>query len=289
VRIFRVDNPHTKPFVFWEWLIAEVKREHPEVLFLAEAFTRPKVMYRLSRLGFTQSYTYFAWRNTREELTAYFTELTQTDVREHYRPHLWTNTPDILTEYLQLGGGPAFLARLVLAATLGAGYGIYGPAFELCERRPREPGSEEYLNSEKYELKHWDLDRPDSLREVIARVNEIRRDNPALQSDWSLRFHDVDNAQLICYSKRTDDPANVVLVVVNLDPHHVQAGWTALDLGALGLDPAQPYQVHDLLTDGRFIWQGARNYVELDPHTIPAHIFRVRRRVRTEQQFEYYV
>jgi starch synthase (maltosyl-transferring) len=289
VRIFRVDNPHTKPFPFWEWLIAEVKRDHPEVLFLAEAFTRPKVMYRLSRLGFTQSYTYFAWRNTRPELTEYFTELTQTDVREHYRPHLWTNTPDILTEYLQLGGRPAFIARLVLAATLGAGYGIYGPAFELCEHRPREHGSEEYLDSEKYELKQWPLDRPDSLRQIIARVNQIRRDHPALHGDRSLRFHGVDNDQLICYSKRTDDLASVVLVVVNLDPHHPQAGWTALDLGALGVPPEQPYQVHDLLTDARFIWHGGRNYVELDPGKIPAHIFRVRRRVRTEQQFEYYL
>jgi starch synthase (maltosyl-transferring) len=289
VRIFRVDNPHTKPFPFWEWLIAEVKRDHPEVLFLAEAFTRPKVMYRLSRLGFTQSYTYFAWRNTRAELTEYFTELTQTDVREHYRPHLWTNTPDILTEYLQLGGRPAFITRLVLAATLGAGYGIYGPAFELCEHRPREHGSEEYLDSEKYELKQWPLDRPDSLRQIIARVNQIRRDHPALHGDRSLRFHGGDNDQLICYSKRTEDLASVVLVVVNLDPHHTQAGWTALDLGALGIAPEQPYQVHDLLTDARFIWRGARNYVELDPGKIPAHIFRVRRRVRTEQQFESYL
>jgi starch synthase (maltosyl-transferring) len=289
VRIFRVDNPHTKPFAFWEWLIGEVKREHPDVLFLSEAFTRPKVMYHLSKLGFTQSYTYFAWRNTRAELIGYFTELTQTPVREHFRPHLWTNTPDILTEYLQLGGRPAFMARLVLAATLGAGYGIYGPAFELCAHRPKEAGSEEYLDSEKYELKHWDVNRPDSLKELIALVNRIRRDNPALHGDWSLRFHDADNEQLICYSKRTDDAANVVLIIVNLDPHHVQFGWTALDLEALGLDPAQPYQVHDLLTDTRYLWQGARNYVELDPQKIPAHIFRVRRRVRTEHQFEYYM
>ena len=288
VRIFRVDNPHTKPFAFWEWLIVEVKREHPDVLFLAEAFTRPKVMYRLSRLGFTQSYSYFAWRNTRAELTQYFIELTQTDVREHYRPHLWPNTPDILTEYLQLGGRPAFMTRFVLAATLGAGYGIYGPAFELCENRPLEPGSEEYLDSEKYAVRYWDVDRPDSLKDLVARVNQIRRDNPALHGDWSLRFHDVDNDQLLCYSKRTDDLANVVLVVVNLDPHHTQSGWTTLGLEALGLDPGQPYQVHDLLTDARYIWHGARNYVELDPHRISAHIFRIRRRVRTEHQFEYY-
>ncbi len=289
IRIFRVDNPHTKPFPFWEWLIAEIKSDYPDVLFLAEAFTRPKVMYRLSRLGFSQSYTYFAWRNTRAELTEYFTELTQTPVREHFRPHLWTNTPDILTEYLQLGGRPAFMARLVLAATLGAGYGVYGPAFELCENRPREPGSEEYLDSEKYELKPWNLERPDSLRDFVAGVNLIRRENPALHRDWSLRFHAVDNDQLICYSKRTDDLASVVLVVVNLDPHHTQSGWTALDLEALGLDPGQPYQVHDLLTGAMYLWHGARNYVELDPQRIPAHIFRVRRRVRTEHQFEYYM
>lgn len=289
IRIFRVDNPHTKPFPFWEWLIAELKAGYPDVLFLSEAFTRPKVMYRLSQLGFSQSYTYFAWRNTRAELTEYFTELTQSPVREYFRPHLWPNTPDILTEYLQLGGRPAFIARLVLAATLGAGYGMYGPALELCENRAREPGSEEYLDSEKYELRHWDLDRPDSLNDLIGRVNRIRRENPALQGDWSLRFHPVDNDQLICYSKRADDLTNAVLVVVNLDPHHTQSGWTALDLESLGLDRGLPYQVHDLLTDAKYIWHGARNYVELDPHRIPAHIFRVRRRVRTEQQFEYYM
>jgi starch synthase (maltosyl-transferring) len=289
IRIFRVDNPHTKPFPFWEWLIGGIKSDYPDVLFLAEAFTRPKVMYRLSQLGFSQSYTYFAWRNTRAELTEYFTELTQTPAREHFRPHLWTNTPDILTEYLQLGGRPAFMARLVLAATLGAGYGIYGPAFELCENRPREAGSEEYLDSEKYEIKHWDLDRPDSLKDFVAAVNRIRRENPALHGDWSLRFHAVDNDQLICYSKRTEDLASVVLVVVNLDPHHTQSGWTALDLETLGLDREQPYQVHDLLTGAKYLWHGARNYVELDPQRTPAHIFRLRRRVRTEHQFEYYM
>jgi starch synthase (maltosyl-transferring) len=189
VRIFRVDNPHTKPFHFWEWLIGEIKKDHPEVIFLAEAFTRPKVMYQLAKLGFTQSYTYFAWRNTKRELTQYFTELTQTEAREYFLPNLWPNTPDILTEYLQMGGRPAFMARLVLAATLGASYGIYGPAFELCENRPKEPGSEEYLDSEKYEIKNWDIKKPESLRDFVARVNRIRRENPALQGDWSLHFH----------------------------------------------------------------------------------------------------
>jgi len=288
VRIFRVDNPHTKPFAFWEWLIGEVRRESPDVILLSEAFTRPHIMYELAKLGFTQSYTYFAWRNTQWELTQYFTELTQTPVREFFRPNLWPNTPDILTEYLQAGGRPAFMTRLALAATLGANYGIYGPAFELCVNQPRQARSEEYLNSEKYEIKAWDLKATESLREFIARVNRIRRDNPALQHDWNLRFHRVDNEQLICYSKRTDDFENVVLVVVNLDPHYKQSGWVGVTLEELGVTGPQPYQVHDLLTDARYLWQGGRNYVELDPHVMPAHIFRIRRRVRREQDFEYY-
>ncbi|MBW1992570.1 MAG: alpha-1,4-glucan--maltose-1-phosphate maltosyltransferase [Deltaproteobacteria bacterium] len=289
VHIFRVDNPHTKPFPFWEWLITEIKREHPQVIFLAEAFTRPKVMYRLAKLGFSQSYTYFAWRNTKWELTQYFTELTRTEVREYFRAHLWPNTPDILTEYLQFGGRPAFMIRLVLAATLGANYGIYGPPFELCLTQAREPGSEEYLDSEKYEVKYWDLDQPHSLRDFIARVNRIRRDNPALQSDWNLRFFPIDSDQLLCYGKCTDDLSNIIVVVVNLNPHHTQGGWLELPLAELGLDPAQPYQVHDLLGDSRFLWHGPRNYVELDPRVQPAHIFRIRRRVRTERDFDYYM
>jgi starch synthase (maltosyl-transferring) len=285
VRIFRVDNPHTKPFAFWEWLIEEVKRDYPNVLFLSEAFTRPKIMYRLAKLGFSQSYTYFAWRNANWELSQYFTELTQTDVREYFRPNLWPNTPDILTEYLQSGGRPAFMTRLVLAATLGASYGIYGPAFELLENRPREPGSEEYLDAEKYEIKQWELERPGSLKEFIGRVNRIRRGNPALQSDRSLSFHDTDNEQLICYSKGTEDLSDVIVVVVNLDPRYTQSGWVELDLDELGVDPPQPYQVHDLLTDARYLWQERRNYVELNPQVVPAHIFRLRRRARKKQDF----
>jgi starch synthase (maltosyl-transferring) len=288
VRIFRVDNPHTKPFEFWEWLIGQVKAVHPDSIFLAEAFTRPKVMYRLSKLGFTQSYTYFAWRNTKVELTQYFTELCQTGVREYFRPNLWPNTPDILTEYLQDGGRPAFMARLVLAATLGASYGIYGPAFELCENVPREPGSEEYLNSEKYEIRQWDISRSDSLKEFIARVNRIRKENPALHGDWSLRFHPVNNDALICYSKGTEDLSDVILTVVNLDAHHVQSGWVDLPVAELGIDPNAPYQVHDLLSDARYLWHGSHNYVELNPRVSPAHIFRLRHRVRTESNFDYY-
>jgi len=289
VRIFRVDNPHTKPFAFWEWLIGTVKAEHPDIIFLAEAFTRPKVMYRLAKLGFTQSYTYFTWRNTKWELTEYFTELTRTQVVEFFRPNLWPNTPDILTAYLQTGGRPAFVIRLILAATLGSSYGIYGPAFELLEHEPREPGSEEYWDSEKYQVRRWDLDRPDSLRPVIALVNRCRRENRALQSHPSLRFHGADNDRLICFSKRAPEDENVVIVVVNLDPYQTQRGWVDLDLDALSLDPDVPFQVHDLLSGSHYLWQGPHNFVELDPHTLPAHLFRVKRHVRTEKDFSYYV
>ena len=288
VRIFRVDNPHTKPFRFWEWLIGEVKREHPETIFLAEAFTRPKVMYHLAKLGFTQSYTYFAWRNTKWELTQYFTELTQTDVREYFRPNLWPNTPDILTEALQMGQRSTFMTRLVLAATLGASYGIYGPAYELGEHEAIELGKEEYRDSEKYEIRRRDLEREDSLRDFIARVNRIRRENPALHYDAALRFVPVDNDQLIAYTKESPDRDNLVLTIVNLDAHYTQAGWVDLPLEALGLEAAQPYQVHDLLGAARYLWNGPRNYVELSPHALPAHILRIRRRVRTEEDFEYF-
>lgn len=282
VRIFRVDNPHTKPFAFWEWAIASIHREHPDVIFLAEAFTRPKVMYYLAKLGFTQSYTYFAWRNTRYELTEYLTELAQTDVREYFRPNLWPNTPDILTEPFVLSGRPTFLSRLVLAATLGASYGIYGRPYELLENRPFAVGSEEYRDSEKYEIKAWDRARPDTLRPFIARVNRIRREQAALQRDDTLRFHPTDNDQLIAYSKTTPDQTEVVLTVVNLDPNWAQAGTIALDLGALAIDAARPYQAHDLLTDAHYVWNGPRAYVELDPHVVPAHIFRLRRPVAVQ-------
>jgi starch synthase (maltosyl-transferring) len=289
VRIFRVDNPHTKPFPFWEWLIAEIKQDCPEAIFLAEAFTRPKALYGLAKRGFTQSYNYFPWRNTKWELTQYLTELTQTEVREYTGPSLWTNTPDILTEYLQFGGRPAFMVRFILAATLGPSYGIYGPAFELCENRPLAPGREEYLDSEKYEIKTWDIDRPDSLRELIGQVNRIRRENPAFRANHNLRFHQVNNEQIIAYSKTSEDRSNEVLVVVNLDPHYKQSGFITLPLEELGLDPRQPYQAHDLLTDARYLWHGERNYVELNPETIPAHIFVIRRKVRTEHDFDYYL
>lgn len=289
VRIFRVDNPHTKAFRFWEWVIAEVKKDHPETIFLAEAFTRPKVMYRLAELGFSQSYTYFTWRNTKSELTQYFTELTRTDIADFFRPNLWPNTPDILPEYLQAGGRPAFMSRLVLAATLGANYGIYGPAFELCVSLPREPGSEEYLDSEKYQIKNWNIDSPDSLRGFIARVNQIRRANAALHHNHSLRFYTVDNDEIICFAKHTEDRNNFIVVAVNLDPHHPQSGWVELPLAQLGLDPTKPFQMHDLLTDARYLWNGPRNYLSLNPASVPAHIFRVRHNLRREQDFDYFM
>lgn len=275
VRIFRVDNPHTKPFAFWEWLIAEIKRKHPDTIFLAEAFTRPKIMYRLAKLGFTQSYTYFAWRNFKQELMDYFNELTQTPVREFFRPNVWPNTPDILTEFMQNGGRPAFLLRAVLAGTLAANYGIYGPAYEMFVNKPIRPGSEEYLDSEKYEIKTWDLKREDSLRDVIAKVNQARKKNPALQGDYNLRFHNVDNGDIICYSKHSDDFKNIIVVVCSLNPHHLQAGMVDLNLHELQIGEGD-YQVHDLLSDAHYTWHGRRNYVELNPQGVPAHIFRLR-------------
>jgi starch synthase (maltosyl-transferring) len=266
VKIFRVDNPHTKAFDFWEWCIGELKARHPELVFLSEAFTRPRIMHKLAKLGFTQSYTYFTWSNTKEELADYFTELSQHPSREYFRPNDWPNTPDILHETLQHGGRPAFIVRAVLAATLAANYGLYGPAYELLEHLPREAGSEEYLHSEKYEIRRWDRGRPDSLRELIGRLNRIRHENAALQRDWSLRFHPVDNHQLLAYSKH--EGGNTVLTVVNLDLHHPQAGFVDLDFEG-------SFEVQDLLSGGRYTWSRGRNYVELNPHTLPAHVFKV--------------
>ena len=289
IRIFRVDNPHTKPFAFWEWLIGEVKRNDPDVIFLAEAFTRPRVMYRLAKLGFSQSYTYFTWRNTKRELTDYLTELTRGPVREFFRPSFWPNTPDILHEELQHGGTPAFQARLVLAATLASSYGIYGPAYELCEARALRPDSEEYLDSEKYQVRHWQIGRPESLSGFIGQVNRARREHAALQSNERLVFHPVDNERLLAYTKQSADGDDLVLVVVNLDYFHAQAGWLELPLAELGVDPRLPYEVHDLLGGRTEVWHGARNYVELDPAQQPASILHVRGRVRTETDYDYYL
>lgn len=287
VRIFRVDNPHTKPFRFWKWLIDDVRVKHSEVIFLSEAFTRPKVMYHLAKAGFTQSYTYFTWRNTKHELIEYLTELTQTDVKEYFRPNFWPNTPDILSEYLQHGGRPAFMVRLVLAATLSSNYGIYGPAYELCINEAI-PGKEEYLNSEKYEIKHWDRENKASIKDFIRKVNRIRKDNLALQ-DMRIRFCEISNDNLIVYVRSTEDLSNVMLIVVNLDPLHVQSGWVKVPIWELGIEQEQPYLVDDLLNEEKYIWHGEWNYVELNPKTKPAHIFRVRRRLRRENDFDYYI
>ena len=303
VRIFRVDNPHTKPFGFWEWCLGRLRSKHPDTIFLAEAFTTPRRMERLAKLGFNQSYTYFAWRHSKAEITEYMRELTTTGTAEYFRPNFWPNTPDILTEYLQTGGRAAFMNRVVLAATLSSSYGIYGPAFELMEHEPRDPGSEEYLDSEKYQIRSWDLDRRDSLRHLIARLNRIRRANAALHDNRTLRFHAVTNGgadvpDLIAYTKssaaapvtptgraiyrhedfippRPGPENNVILTVVNLDPAHRHTGWVELPLAQLGLDESRAYLVHDLLGDARYTWQGAWNYVELDPSVVPAHIFRI--------------
>jgi starch synthase (maltosyl-transferring) len=274
VKIFRVDNPHTKPLRFWGWALAEIRRKHPDTIFLSEAFTRPKVMRHLAKAGFSQSYTYFTWRNSAQELTEYFTELALTDVREYLRPNLFANTPDILHEYLQHGGRPAFIARFVLAATLGASYGIYS-GFELGENVPVRPGSEEYLDSEKYQIKVRDFKRADNLSELIARVNQIRREHPALQRDWGLSFHHTDNPQLLCYSKRSEDGRDLLLMVVNLDPFHMQHGHIALPLAAWQLHPDSMVHVTDLLSNERYHWRGSRNYVRLDPEAHVAHILLV--------------
>jgi starch synthase (maltosyl-transferring) len=276
VTIFRVDNPHTKALSFWEWCIRELKARHPELIFLSEAFTRPRVMHKLAKIGFTQSYTYFTWRNSKAELIEYFTELTQEPAREYFRPSVWPNTPDILHASLQSAGRPAFIVRVVLAATAAANYGLYGPAYELLEHVPREPGSEEYLHSEKYEIKRWELGRADSLRELIARLNRIRHENPALQRDWSLRFHDIANPQLLVFSKKEKD--NIILVAVNLDFVHPQSGFVELDLSSLDIAPHETFEVHDLLSGGRYTWTGSRNYIELIPQQLPAHVFKVVRR-----------
>jgi starch synthase (maltosyl-transferring) len=275
VLVFRVDNPHTKAFSFWQWVIPELKRKDPRVLFLAEAFTRPRVMERLAKVGFSQSYTYFTWRDTKEELTEYMLELTTTPIKEYFRPNFWPNTPDILPGHLQTGGLPAFRFRLVLAATLCSNFGIYGPAYELGDNTPTKPGSEEYLNSEKYEIKQWDLTNPVSLKPLITRLNQIRGANPALKSNERLHFHPTDNPMLICYSKRTADGSNQILVVVNLDPSLVQAGWIDVDLAALGLAADGTFEVYDLLADHSYSWRGSRNYVALRPAEAPAHVFRV--------------
>lgn len=298
VRIFRVDNPHTKSLAFWRWCIADLTREHPDVIFLAEAFTRPKLMYLLAKVGFSQSYTYFTWRHTAEELQNYVLELASPNVSDFFRPNFWPNTPDILPEHLQYAGRSAFALRLVLAATLSSNYGIYGPAFELMENVPRA-GVEEYVDNEKYQLRQWDLNREDSLMPLIARINRIRKENVALQHN-SVVFHPSDNPMLLCFTKRIPGSDEAVLVVANMDVHHPQGGWVDLDRARPRAGTAEseaavpaaagvPVQLHDLLSDARYFTEGHRLFVRLDPGSAPAHIFRVRRRTRTEHDFDYFL
>jgi starch synthase (maltosyl-transferring) len=275
VRTFRVDNPHTKPVAFWEYLIARVRDKYPDTIFLAEAFTRPKMMKELAKAGFSQSYTYFTWRNTKQEITEYLTELTQTEMREYFCGNLWPNTPDILPPYLQDGGRPAFMIREVLAATLSPVYGIYS-GYELAENTPMS-GREEYLDSEKYQYKERDWNAPGNIKDWITCLNQIRKTNRALQFKDNLRFYDTDNDSIIFYGKMTAARENIILVVVNLDPHAKQHSFVDVPIDEFGSMEGDVYQVHDLLSDARYIWHGRRNYVELDPQIQPAHVFRVRR------------
>ncbi|MEP7360386.1 MAG: alpha-1,4-glucan--maltose-1-phosphate maltosyltransferase [Chloroflexota bacterium] len=277
VTTFRVDNPHTKPFAFWEWCIADIKRDHPETIFLAEAFTRPKPMYRLAKAGFSQSYTYFTWRNTPAEMRTYLEEITKPPVTDFFRPNFWPNTPDILHADLQQGGRAAFMARVILAATLSSNYGIYGPAYELMDAMPVAPNSEEYLDSEKYQQRTWDLARADSLAPLIATLNGARRDHPALQSNERLYFHDVNSDWLLAYSKSTADGSDVILAVVNMDYHATRAASLELDLNALGLPADAPFVVVDLLDGATYTWRGSRNWVSLDPEVRAAHLLWLRR------------
>ena len=287
IMLFRVDNPHNKPFPFWEWLISEVKQKYPEVIFLAEAFTRPKVMYRLAKAGFTQSYTYFTWRNSKPELTEYFQEITNGDISEVFRPNLWPNTPDILPEYLQYGGRVAFTIRFVLAATLSSNYGIYGPVYEICENRAL-PGKEEYLNSEKYEIKQWNWFDDMPLRQTITKVNKIRSDNRALQATRNVKFLTIGNEQIISYCKMTPDLSNIILIVVNLDPFRIQSGTMQIPLEMLKISVSQSYVLDDLLTGERVVCTGTTNHLQLDPQKNPVCLFRVIRSIKGEKEYDYY-
>ena len=293
VRIFRVDNPHTKSIPFWRWCIAELTAQHPDTLFLAEAFTRPKLMYALAKIGFSQSYTYFTWRHTGQELMEYVRQITSPPVSEFFRPNFWPNTPDILPEHLQYAGRAAFALRLVLAATLSSNYGVYGPAFELMDNVPRA-GVEEYVDNEKYQLRTWDINRPDSLMPLIARINQIRKDNRALSHN-DIVFYKTDNPMLLCFAKRAPELDNTMLVVANMDVHSPQAGWIDLDVplgatqGGQVASSERPVQLHDLLSDARYFSEGHRLFVRLDPNSAPAHIFRLRRRARSEHDFDYFV
>jgi len=271
VKIFRVDNPHTKPVVFWQWLISQVQAQHPETIFLSEAFTRPKMMKALAKAGFTQSYTYFTWRNTKTEFVEYLNELAHSDMSEYFRPNFFTNTPDVLPSALQQGGRPAFKMKLVLAATLSPSYGIYS-GYELCEH-DAIAGTEEYEHSEKYEIKIRDWNKPGNIKAFIKKINQIRRENPALQELTNLRFFPSDNENILFYAKNTADNSNVILIAVNLDPWHTHDCTVKVPLQGIGVTDTF-YEVQDLITDAKYRWTDS-NYVRLDPNVEPAHILRV--------------
>ena len=274
VTIFRIDNPHTKPFLFWEWLIREVRREHPQIIFLAEAFTRPRSMEKLAKVGFNQSYTYFTWRNTKMELEEYITQLTKTDLRYYFRPNFWVNTPDILPPYLTSGGESAHIIRLLLAATLSSNYGLYGPVYEFGINTPHG-SKEEYTNNEKYEIKNWNWDEYTRIGEIITRINKIRKQNSALQTTWNIEFGETTNDQIICYGKVDKTTKNRLIFAVNLDPHHVQSGYVKVPIQHLGIQSEDSYTVRDLLSGDKYRWHGEWNFVELNPYEMPAHVLRI--------------
>jgi len=274
IRIFRIDNPHTKAFRFWEWTINEIRSQHPEVLFLAEAFTRPRVMERLAKAGFNQSYTYFTWRNTKKEIEEYMTELTKTEMRYYFRPNFWPNTPDILPPALIQGGENAHIMRVILAATLSSNYGLYGPVYEFGLNEPHG-SKEEYVDNEKYEVRHWDWNKYTRIKEIIIRLNTIRRDNPALQSTWNIEFAETTSDQIICYTKADLKSGNRLIIAVNLDVYNTQSASVRIPLQELGLSYDASFRVRDLLSGHLYTWHGEWQYVELNPYQMPAHIFRI--------------
>jgi starch synthase (maltosyl-transferring) len=274
VKIFRVDNPHTKPILFWQWVISEVNKEHNDVIFLSEAFTRPKIMASLAKNGFTQSYTYFTWRVNKTDLVAYMTELVQGDSRNYFRPNFWPNTPDILPFHLQHHNENNFIIRLILAATLSSNYGIYGPAYEFCDNVPIE-GREEYFDSEKFEVKHYDWKKTNRMTDIIALVNHARKQHPALQSTWNIQFCSIENSNLLAFIKVNDDLSDIILVIVTLDPQGQQSGFVQLPKERLKLSGAINLKLHDLITDEHYTWTQEWNYVSLDPFKIPFHLFKL--------------
>jgi starch synthase (maltosyl-transferring) len=274
VTIFRIDNPHTKPIPFWQWVIAEVQKVHPDIIFLAEAFTRPKIMSSLGKVGFTQSYTYFTWRVTKQEIIDYMNDLVFGASRNYFRPNFWPNTPDILPFHLQNRGEDSFIFRYALAATLSSNYGVYGPAYEFYENTAME-GKEEYFNSEKYEVRHYDWKKTNRMTDIMSLLNKLRKENAALQSTWNIQFCPIENNQLIAYLKATDDLSNVILTIVNLDPNGKQSGYVQLPKAKLGLSDKINVKLHDLMTDEHYMWTQEWNYIELSPGKMPFHLFKL--------------